>query len=891
MEIDANDILYTNKFVKLPETKEVPSEFNEEFRKYYKEEIEKTKRESIKEKSESLSIKDLYLDEDADGNNLMNTNKFNNNADTTKTEEIRRYKREVKTYINIDSRDRDKVIYTKPNEFKVYLGKTFNNVKNIKLASIEFPNTNAVINSSNNKIYWINQEDITDDRIDNLTGTYPVYEVSLRIGSYVINTLQSEISSQLASVRRQNGDGNPHNFVVTMDNDTDIVKFLSLDLIQLDNNPISTQYSQTTVKLNVKDLNYLPGEKIEIYLTGTKTVAGIPTSALNGLHTAIVITTGSAGVLQFETNVIASESAIGGGNTIKMGTKTPFQLLFGEYNTTIAPNIGFPLENSSQRIVNNIKLIENYILVEVTTTLDTPISFYDTFNFIGQTCQFINTGESSLDGTREIVKIINSNTFLVQVNNKLSSTIILTGTVDIAGSTLDISQAKNNKLETILVETFTPHYYTNSDIDHIVTLYNTTTTPNLDGDSTIYSVLSETKLIFPGYVLQNVSINNSEIGNAGYIAQHNPLKTFSHNITNVIPGIITTITTDVKHKFKVGDSVEFINLVTIPPLSTQNPIYTVNSIPNEFNFTIDIETTSFDNTNIINGSAKIGSPVIEFTFPFHGYNKIMRIENVLSSNTMVEIETKYPHNISIPTGKLSVRIRISNSNSIPSVDESYELEVDDIISDYIFRIPFAGSITNGDYGILGLSQTFILYGSEEIDGIKRDEINGIKYTVRDIIDQDKINFACNGIATSGLSGGGSNLYINSFLHGFNGQQDNTKNNLLNRSINLEGENYAFLCCPQLATMLNTGNVKNIFARILLDESPGHMVFSFLSNPKTFDTVPLDKLDELEFSIVNYNNTLYEFNDLDYSFVLEITEVIDTTDSFNISSKRGIVDTS
>jgi hypothetical protein len=89
--------------------------------------------------------------------------------------------------------------------------------------------------------------------------------------------------------------------------------------------------------------------------------------------------------------------------------------------------------------------------------------------------------------------------------------------------------------------------------------------------------------------------------------------------------------------------------------------------------------------------------------------------------------------------------------------------------------------------------------------------------------------------------------------------------------------------------MNTGNVQNIFARITLDQSPGSMVFSYLSNPKLFDSVPLNQLNELEFSILNYNGTEYEFNDLDYSFTLEITEVIDVTEGFQISSRRGIVD--
>ena len=88
-------------------------------------------------------------------------------------------------------------------------------------------------------------------------------------------------------------------------------------------------------------------------------------------------------------------------------------------------------------------------------------------------------------------------------------------------------------------------------------------------------------------------------------------------------------------------------------------------------------------------------------------------------------------------------------------------------------------------------------------------------------------------------------------------------------------------------MMNTSNVNNVFARISLDQSPGNMVFSYLSNPKTFDTTPLNKLDELEFSILNHDGTQYEFNDLDYPFTLQITEEIDISKNFNLSSQRGI----
>jgi hypothetical protein len=85
-------------------------------------------------------------------------------------------------------------------------------------------------------------------------------------------------------------------------------------------------------------------------------------------------------------------------------------------------------------------------------------------------------------------------------------------------------------------------------------------------------------------------------------------------------------------------------------------------------------------------------------------------------------------------------------------------------------------------------------------------------------------------------------------------------------------------------MINTGNVKGIFSRISLDQPPGYVCFRYLNNPKMYN-IPLDKLEELELSVVYHDGTLYEFNDLDFSFTLEITEIVDYIKSFNTSSKR------
>ena len=61
----------------------------------------------------------------------------------------------------------------------------------------------------------------------------------------------------------------------------------------------------------------------------------------------------------------------------------------------------------------------------------------------------------------------------------------------------------------------------------------------------------------------------------------------------------------------------------------------------------------------------------------------------------------------------------------------------------------------------------------------------------------------------------------------------------------------------------------------------------MSQPKVWNDTPLNSLSELEFKVVNWDSTLYEFNDMDFSFSLEITEIMDTTHMFNQSSRRGV----
>jgi len=881
---DENDILFTNQFISKPELTDVTLH-DEEFRTFYKREIEKSEQSSDKRSIKSGSILQQSLINDIDDeNSLLNTNKFNKESNNINDIEGTRKRRIQKTYVNVDSRDSDRRLYPKPSYFKIFLGKTFYNVKSVKLASIEFPNTNAVINSNNNRIYWRNKEDIDIDIIDSITNTYPVYETDLHIGSYIATGLQTEMTDKLDLIKRRNKFGDYHYFIVELNIETDIVTFTSLTLTQLAVNPINVTAGLGLINVTVPSNIVSTISNGDIYyIVGSKTVAGIPSNSLNGPQVMTVI---NSTTIQYEINTKAGDTVQGGGSTVKLGKLAPFQLLWGEYDSTVAQNIGYPLENSSLRIDTYIKSMENLYQVKIVTS--TPHGFSKNFTYINQICTMTNTGTTpNLDGIRVIVDIINSTSFTISSSTPLTIPSYSVGQITFNSNTFDIVSITNLEQQTILVTTFINHNYDFSDILKTITLYNTTTVPVLDGDNVIYGILSSTQFLLYGYLQSSSSTTTP--GTIGNIARNKPITTSTLYIQSITIGNPTMITCTTNHNLKIGDTIKLVNVFTSPSIINSGGTYTVYSVPSLNTFTIDFTTISYDVTSINNGTAYISTGYITVSFPGHGFNKIVSIQNTsgyptgTSSGNLLLVQTQLPNTFT--TGNL---VRIMEANCTPYIDDGYV--IDTIIDTDEFTIPLAYPITTpATSGIIGFNQNFYIYGATSVGGLPSTAINKNQFVVRDIIDENSFGFyMTNGYPTSTETGGGNNVYISSLFHGFDGVQTNTKNSLLNRSINLEGENYAFLCCPQLATMRNTGKVTNIFARIILDQSPGMMVFNFLSNPKDFDEVPLNKLSELEFYILNWDGSYYEFNDLDYSFTLEITEIIDTNTAFNYSTRRGTI---
>jgi len=110
--------------------------------------------------------------------------------------------------------------------------------------------------------------------------------------------------------------------------------------------------------------------------------------------------------------------------------------------------------------------------------------------------------------------------------------------------------------------------------------------------------------------------------------------------------------------------------------------------------------------------------------------------------------------------------------------------------------------------------------------------------------------------------------------------------ITNNSLQLSGDNYIIMAIQELRTFTSIGPVKHAFAKILLCDSPGKILFnSFVPMQYTFED-PLENLFELTITFYSPDGTLFNFNGLDHSFTLEVVTIVDIPDGTGIHSNTG-----
>ncbi len=105
---------------------------------------------------------------------------------------------------------------------------------------------------------------------------------------------------------------------------------------------------------------------------------------------------------------------------------------------------------------------------------------------------------------------------------------------------------------------------------------------------------------------------------------------------------------------------------------------------------------------------------------------------------------------------------------------------------------------------------------------------------------------------------------------------------------LSGYNYLLISSKILSTYRNIDNISNVFAKILLVDEPGRIVYDTFVCTNVIREIPIATLSEIDFSFYAPDGTLYNFNNMNHSFTLEITELVNYAQDTNYNSRLNAI---
>lgn len=598
------DLLYSNKFDSTRVLKHDHSrEFKKNFRRYFEEKREQEERldkipasnnDPLKTNNLNFALPSSSKDPgDSAGNQLTNPH------------ENDRYNKPRQTLVSIDSKDRDVVRYPNANSFKISLGRQFRNVKRVVLLSTEFPNTDQIIredpreaafernrillrcgevlNDANNHLYWINDEDAVVLNPSNPSeNPYDCifYTADLDPGNYKAvacecdeATLGEAIEEKVNNINRFQS-GTPHQFIVDIDPQTNIVRFLSVESVGLAIDPITTAVGTNIVSVSQPGHSFNVGDNVTI--TGSTGVGGITATTLNQEH---IIQSTTTDTYTIRVTQIANATTSGGGANVFSGQNKPMKLLFSNIDS-IGRILGFPQQDSSEQIGNDIDFIDidppDLSVTPIDEDPGMPGTVPARIRSInhglvpGDEILVLNTDTiPNINGVQRVTEVITENEFEIGipikvVNNQTVTDNTVLGTIC---RSLDTTFTEITSLTTRIdgnIQTVTPHNFDENDlvffgnvVDGITTLQNP-----INGIQTVSANLSSD--VFQ--IADGVSFKGSDISNA-YVFE--TTSTSVNEITALIPqnnGVIEpALTEPIFSGTQVPDFVFFRRMGNISP--------------------------------------------------------------------------------------------------------------------------------------------------------------------------------------------------------------------------------------------------------------------------------------------------------------------------------------
>lgn len=105
-------------------------------------------------------------------------------------------------------------------------------------------------------------------------------------------------------------------------------------------------------------------------------------------------------------------------------------------------------------------------------------------------------------------------------------------------------------------------------------------------------------------------------------------------------------------------------------------------------------------------------------------------------------------------------------------------------------------------------------------------------------------------------------------------------------LKLSGDDYFLMTTDKLFNLTSSGPIKEVFAKIILCDIPGKTLYNSFVHGHVIRKRQLPQLSELEFRFYAPDGTLFDFQNIDHSFTLELTTIQELPKGSNVSGKTG-----
>lgn len=719
----------------------------------------------------------------------------------------------------------------------------------------------VAVTSSTTLVLTIDTTSLAPSGTADLDVGLPIYSCSVTPGNYDSFSLATEIQTALSTVKRKRGLGDYHYFLVESNQDKAFMTFTSFTFRNGVPNGVQTTQGSSIVRVNALANGLHVGDTV--YVAGIQAPAGIGgflSSDLNGFKVLLAV---DFDYVEYEINgLTATETATGGGSTIRLGTYAPFQFMFLPYDDygvqnrslSLANPLGFPRENT-----NTILPSTNPVSPYVYPIVDHGI-------YAGKLQLFLDTTAHVLRPCTQITAVFQPDGIYATALTPHGLTTRTNVYIGLPANEIAILPLSPTAFRVVskgpALNGLTVTLFFGGDV---VGLYDLGTAPTLEklvgvtGRVPVVAVPTPDSIVVPleSIIVQDLGPNAA----------------------------VRTSIADVsfpQHGFN--------RIASLTP-AAGNRVLVETVLPTTLVGTV-IENVPFQPIN--------ANTLIELYLPSHGIPAQTSLR--LSNSTVPALDGTYvlkvidadhvavrPSTTIVLTGTVTIAYGdrvILNDTGV--VDGLWDLSTIDATHFYLFDTLLLAPVVGR--GIVGHTHTLTLARSttHPDDGYTLSGLpvpvahNNYQPFVPVDVDTVRVYFP-NALFTSAAPCGGSSLRVSTERHGFLAQQLNTDtwdaSGMLFQGVQLSGSNYIILCIDGLGVVETTPDVPNAFAIITLDKPPGYMCHNgFVSTPMEFD-VPVT-INEFHIQLRTSSGELFDLTRLNYSIQLNVTELREHLDRTN-----------